>query len=101
MIPLWIEDGWDARKIAAQIGTTAESLKTVCSRKGISLCIGAKPIGPITLPQSSARKLAEIARARNVTLARLCFDLLVLVADDNLAKAILDDDEDATDQAVS
>ena len=102
-IPGLIAQGLNHFEIAAQFGVKPNSLKVLCSQRGISL---RKPHVPRTtlrkprLPRTTLslplgadalRSLREAARLMGRPVARLASDLLEKIASDSLYMAVLDE----------
>ena len=95
-IPALLKQGMTKTEIAAMYGVKLGTLKVVCSKRGISLRKG----GPrprrtrSTLPLSDGvlKSLSEAARAMGRDTARLANDLLEKIVNDNLYKAVLDEE---------
>jgi hypothetical protein len=71
-------------EIAAQFGVKPNSLKVLCSQRGISL-------RKLPLGADALRSLREAARLMGRPVARLASDLLEKIASDSLYMAVLDE----------
>lgn len=100
MIPEWLRLGADRHDIAEALGTTPGSLSAWCSQNGISL----NPLaytgrgGNLSecmrqgLDTGSWNRLQCEARRRHVPVAKLVIDLISAITDDDLFKAVIDED---------
>jgi hypothetical protein len=100
-IPGLIAHGLTHFEIAAQFGVKPNSLKVLCSRRGISLRKGGPrlprttlslPDEPLPLGDDVLRSLREAARLMGRPPARLASDLLEKIARDGLYMAVLDEE---------
>ena len=95
-IPGLIAQGVTHLEIAAQFGVTPNSLKVLCSQRGISLRKGGRrrlprttlslPDEPLPLGDDVLRSLREAARLMGRPPARLASDLLEKIASDSLCR---------------
>jgi len=107
-IPGLIAQGLTHFEIAAQFGVKPNSLKVLCSQRGISLrkprvprttlCKPRLPRTTLSLPDEplplgadALRSLREAARLMGRPVARLASDLLEKIASDSLYMAVLDE----------
>ena len=106
-IPKWVASGATSEDIAAVLGTTANSLRVMCSRNGVSL----RPQGATTPPSVYAHmrralsieawlELCLEAKRRGVPPVHLAFTILEHVSADNLFSAVMDDAGAPTESAV-
>jgi hypothetical protein len=88
-IPQWVEMGAQPSDICEALGmASVNSLRTTCSRHGISL----HPIGPAVLralAPAQARGLKAEARRRDLSAGMLMLLLIGAVADKNLFATVL------------
>ena len=108
-IPGLIAQGLTHFEIAAQFGVKPNSLKVLCSQRGISLrkprlpCTTLRkprlpratlslPDEPLPLGDDVLRSLREAARLMGRPPARLASDLLEKIASDSLYTAVLDEE---------
>ena len=107
-IPGLIAQGLNHFEIAAQFGVKPNSLKVLCSQRGISLrkprvprttlrkprlprTTLSLPDEPLPLGADALRSLREAARLMGRPVARLASDLLEKIASDSLYVAALDE----------
>ena len=107
-IPGLIAQGLTHFEIAAQFGVKPNSLKVLCSQRGISLrkprvprttlCKPRLPRTTLSLPDEplplgadALKSLREAARLMGRPVARLASDLLEKIASDSLYMAVLDE----------
>ena len=107
-IPGLIAQGLTHFEIAAQFGVKPNSLKVLCSQRGISLrkprvprttlrkprlprTTLSLPDEPLPLGADALRSLREAARLMGRPVARLASDLLEKIASDSLYMAVLDE----------
>jgi hypothetical protein len=107
-IPGLIAQGLTHFEIAAQFGVKPNSLKVLCSQRGISLrkprvprttlrkprlprTTLSLPDEPLPLGADALRSLREAARLMGRPAARLASDLLEKIASDSLYMAVLDE----------
>ena len=97
-IPGLIAQGLTHFEIAAQFGVKPNSLKVLCSQRGISLRKPRLPRTTLSLPDEplplgadALRSLREAARLMGRPVARLASDLLEKIASDSLYMAVLDE----------
>ena len=100
-IPGLIAQGLTHFEIAAQFGVKPNSLKVLCSQRGISLRKGGFRLPrttlsltdePLPLGADALRSLREAARLMGRPAARLASDLLEKIASDGLYMAVLDEE---------
>jgi len=100
-IPGLIARGLTHFEIAAQFGVKPNSLKVLCSQRGISLRKGGFRLPrttlsltdePLPLGADALRSLREAARLMGRPAARLASDLLERIASDSLYMAVLDEE---------
>jgi len=107
-IPGLIAQGLTHFEIAAQFGVKPNSLKVLCSQRGISLrkprvprttlrkprlprTTLSLPDEPLPLGADALKSLREAARLMGRPVARLASDLLEKIASDSLYMAVLDE----------
>jgi hypothetical protein len=95
-IPTLIEQGMTKAEIAAMCGVTPGTLAVQCCRHGVSLRKGGSRPRRIrsTMPLSDSvfKSLHKAARAMGRDTAQLANDLLEKIVNDNLYKAVLDEE---------
>lgn len=98
-IPAQIEQGMTKAEIAALCGVTVDTLQVQCSRRGISLRKGGKlkmrqtlalPDAVLPLSEAALIALRNKARALGKDAAKLATELLEIIANDDLYRAVLD-----------
>lgn len=90
-IPRWVDEGLSRDEIAQKIGTTVSSLVTCCSQYQISLKhMPPVPMG-VEVPYRTAKVWMRKARSLGLTTDELIKRVLVVVAKDDLFKAVIDE----------